>query len=203
VGQNIFSICARTGKFSNGDPITANDFVFTIRRGFKPELASRNASLGYYIKYSEAYNSNFAFVKNVDGKFLLKKDFVDMVEASTPQEATPAGDSAFHKFLDEPERLTIPTVEKDRTKLLDSDPKLKAAVAGKELVPVKAEDIGVEAIDDYTLRLKLYQAGSVFHGAAWSSVLSRRRSESSREVRRQMVAAGEHRHERFVQAARA
>ena len=154
----------RNGKFSNGDPITANDFVYTIRRGFKPELASRNASLGYYIKYSEAYNSNFAFVKNVDGKFLLKKDFVDMVEASTPQEATPAGDSAFHKFLDEPERLTIPTVEKDRTKLLDSDPKLKAAVAGKELVPVKAEDIGVEAIDDYTLRLKLYQPAPYFMG---------------------------------------
>src|SRR6187549_3270709 len=80
----------KNAKFSNGDPITANDFVYSLRRGFKPELASRNASLGYYIKYSEAYNSNFAFVKNVDGKFLLKKDFVDMVEASTPQEATPA-----------------------------------------------------------------------------------------------------------------
>src|SRR5207247_9758332 len=37
----------RNAKFSNGDPITANDFVYTIRRGFSPELASRNASLGY------------------------------------------------------------------------------------------------------------------------------------------------------------
>src|SRR5690349_6907133 len=31
-------------KFSNGAPLTANDFVFTMRRGFSPELASRNAS---------------------------------------------------------------------------------------------------------------------------------------------------------------
>ncbi len=154
----------KNAKFSNGDPITANDFVYTIRRGFKPELASRNASLGYYIKYSEAYNSGFAFVKASDGKFLLKKDFVEMVEASTPQEQTPAGDSEFHKFLDEPERLQIPTVEKDRQKLLDSDAKLKAAVEGKELVPVKPEDIGIEAIDDYTLRIKLYQPAPYFMG---------------------------------------
>ena len=153
----------KNGKFSNGDPITANDFVYSIRRGFRPELASRNASLGYYIKYSEAYNSNFAFVKGSDGKFLLKKDFVDVVAGLTDS-APPATDSAFHKFLDEPERLTIPNSEKDRTKLLDGDPKLKAAVEGKELVPVKAEDIGVEAIDDYTLRIKLYQPAPYFMG---------------------------------------
>ena len=44
-------------KFSNGDPITAADFLYTIRRGFSPELASRLAPLGYDIKYAEAYNS--------------------------------------------------------------------------------------------------------------------------------------------------
>jgi oligopeptide transport system substrate-binding protein len=155
----------RNAKFSNGEPITASDFVYSFRRGFKPELASRNASLGYYIKYSEAYNSGFAFVKGTDGKFLLKKDFVDSVANEAESKESPAtGDSAFHKFLDEPERLTIPTVEKDRTKLLDSDPKLKRALEGKELVPVKADDIGVEAIDDYTLRLKLYQPAPYFVG---------------------------------------
>src|SRR2546430_1413594 len=35
------------GRFSNGDPITARDFVYTIRRGLSPELASRVASLAY------------------------------------------------------------------------------------------------------------------------------------------------------------
>ena len=33
------------GRFSNGDPITAQDFVYTIRRGLKPTTASRTASL--------------------------------------------------------------------------------------------------------------------------------------------------------------
>ena len=161
--EYIFNL-RRNAKFSNGDPIKAQDFVYTLRRGFAPKLASRNASLGYYIKYSEAYNSDFGFVKGADGQFLLKKDFVETVKASETAEA-PAGDkSAFHKFLDEPERLTVPTKEKDRAKLLESDPKLKAAVEGKEIVPVKAEDIGVEAIDDYTLRIKLYQPAPYFLG---------------------------------------
>ena len=162
--EYIFNL-RKNAKFSNGEPITANDFVYTIRRGFKPELASRNASLGYYIKYSEAYNSKWAFVKNPDGSFLLKKDFVQTVAGAPITDGDIGkGESEFHKFLDGPERLTIPATEKEKAKLLESDPKLKAAVQGKELVPVKAEDIGVEAIDDYTLRIKLYQPAPYFLG---------------------------------------
>lgn len=163
--EYIFNL-RKNAKFSNGDPITAHDFVYTFRRGFKPELASRNASLGYYIKYSEPYNAGFAFIKGSDGQFLLKKDFVEAVTSTSAENepAAPAADTETHKFLDGPERLTVPTAEKDRKKLLDGDPKLKAAVEGKELVPVKAEDIGVEAIDDYTLRIKLYQPAPYFVG---------------------------------------
>ena len=57
------------GKFSNGDPIKASDFVWSIQRALSPELASRYGFLGYDIKYAEAYNSGKAFVKK-DGKFL-------------------------------------------------------------------------------------------------------------------------------------
>ena len=44
-------------KFSNGDTISANDFVYSFRRALSPELASRNGILAYYMKYAEAYNS--------------------------------------------------------------------------------------------------------------------------------------------------
>jgi oligopeptide transport system substrate-binding protein len=153
------------GRFSNGDPITANDFVWTIRRNFSPELASRNASLGYYIKYSEAYNAGLSFVRGADGQFLLKKDFTEGPSTAPPAvHDTLGGDSEFHRFLDSPERLTVPSAEKARNELLASDPKLKAAVQGKELVPVRAEDIGLEAVDDYTLRIKLYQPAPYFLG---------------------------------------
>ena len=43
-------------RFSNGDPITARDFVYTLRRGLAPALAARAAYLAYYIKGAQAYN---------------------------------------------------------------------------------------------------------------------------------------------------
>ena len=64
------------GRFSNGDGITAADFVYTIQRGLAPKLASRNAALAYYIKYAQAYNEGAVFVQDPGkGKFLLAQDF--------------------------------------------------------------------------------------------------------------------------------
>ncbi len=160
----------KNAKFSNGDPISAKDFVYTFRRGLTPEFAARNAYLAYYLKYAEAYNSGQSFVKDASGQFLLKKDFVEPdpnkpAEIAAPlQHDTLGGDSEFHRFLDAPERLYVPSDEKARAKILEKDAKLKAALEGKELVPVKAEDIGIEAVDDYTVRIKLYQPAPFFLG---------------------------------------
>ncbi len=172
----------KNAKFSNGEPITAKDFVYTFRRGLSPELASRNGILAYYIKYAEAYNSGQSFVKDANGQFLVKKDFAepspnqaaeatsttktsaDTTGAESAQYDTFGGDSEFHRFLDSPERLSVPGNEKERAKVFEKDAKLKAAVEGKELVAVKAEDIGIEAVDDYTVRIKLYQPAPFFLG---------------------------------------
>ena len=167
-------------RFSNGDPITARDFVYTIRRGLSPELAASNASLAYYIKYGEGYNEGGVFVRDSNGEFLLEKDFnnpedeakkplaskpVESVRSEygvIPQETTPDSDTAFHHFMHSPERVVLPGDEKRRKKALDTNPKLKAAVIGKTFVPIKAEDVGVEAVNDYTLRISLTQSAPFF-----------------------------------------
>ncbi|MBA2494795.1 MAG: hypothetical protein H0V31_08895, partial [Acidobacteria bacterium] len=101
----------QNAKFSNGDPITAKDFVYSLRRALSPELAARNGYLAYYIKYAEAYNSGQSFVKDTNGQFLLKKDFAEPNPNQTaeiaPQHDTLGGDSEFHRFLDSPERLYV------------------------------------------------------------------------------------------------
>jgi oligopeptide transport system substrate-binding protein len=155
-------------KFSNGDPIKAKDFVYSIQRGLSPELVSRNANLAYYIRYGEAYNSVRSFVKGADGQFLLKKDLVkDETAAAAPAVSAPdnfGADTEKHRFLDAPERFTVPTDPKDRAKEIGDDAKLNAAIDGKELVPVLPDNIGVEAVDDYTLRIKLNQPVPFFLG---------------------------------------
>ena len=170
----------QNGRWSNGDPIDANDFVYSFRRVLSPQVASRNAYMAYYIKYAQAYNEGAMFVRDQKtGNFLLAKDFEENVQeplSSTPLDKTKGEypvtaedpnqppDTAIHEAFHTPLRLTIPGDEKSRTKLLNSNAKLKAAVEGRLLVPVKAEDIGVEAIDKYTLRICLTSPAPFFTG---------------------------------------
>ena len=169
------------GRWSNGDPIDANDFVYSFRRALTKETASRNANLPMYIKYAQPFYEQQVFVRDPQtGQFLLAKDFDDKLPpmplsgspidpskseyTPTAQEAKPDPDTAFHQLMHSPLRLTLPGGEKARTKLLDKNAKLKAAIAGKEFVTVKGEDIGVEAIDNYTLRISLVQQAPFFLG---------------------------------------
>jgi oligopeptide transport system substrate-binding protein len=172
----------KDGKFSNGDPINAHDFVYTLRRGLRPELASRIAYLAWDIKYAQAFNEGDAFVRDPKtGRFLLASEAAPEKtegDAAAPEsgEAATAGDALakegedaapdteFHKYIHEPLRLVVPFDEKDRQKALKDNQKLKDLIAGKEFVAVKAEDIGVEAVDDYTLRITLHQSAPYFIG---------------------------------------
>lgn len=158
-------------KFSNGDPITARDFVYTIRRGLRPELASRVASLAWEIKNAEAYNTGKAFVRDPkSGQFLLASEAEKSGGGAEAQATAPvsgedaAPDSEFHRRMHEPERLVVAADDKEREKELKADPKLGELIAGKELVPLKAEDVGLEAVDDYTLRITLRQPAPYFMG---------------------------------------
>jgi ABC-type oligopeptide transport system substrate-binding subunit len=171
----------RNGRWSNGHPIDANDFIYSFRRAVSPQVASRNAYMAYYIKYAQAFNEGAVFVRDpANGKFLLAKDFnedvapepisgspIDSVKSEyqpSAEESQAPTETAFHRMLHEPLRLTLPGDEKARTKLLNANAKLKQAITGKELVPIKGEDIGVEALDNYTLRISLTLPAPFFVG---------------------------------------
>jgi oligopeptide transport system substrate-binding protein len=176
------------GRFSNGDPITARDFVYTLRRGMSPDLASRNAPLAYYVKYAKAYNERDVFVLDpATGKYLAAPAVAATTQSTSgeaekkpalpltsqpvsvadeypaiPEDKTPDADTPFHRTLHEPTRLVLPADEAARNKVLAGDDALKAAVAGKQFVQVKGSDIGIEAVDDYTLRIILEQPAPFF-----------------------------------------
>ncbi len=138
----------KNGKFSNGDPIKAQDFEWSFKRALSPELASRYGFLGYDIKYGEQYNATKSFVKK-NGKFLAEKPEGEALDACTPEA----------EFC-----LAIPTDEESMTKLKTDDPKTAARVEGAEFIPVKPEDVAVKAVDDYTLVARLKQPAPYFVG---------------------------------------
>ena len=176
VDEFVFHL-RRNARWSDGMPITAHDFVYSFRRGFAPETVSRTAELGYFIKYAKAFNAKAVFVRK-NNQFLLAKDFAPATEAKTKDSASsnkppaseqsgsfsPAAETEFHKFIKSPDRLVLSGDEKERAKAVEANPALKTALDGAELVPIKGEDIGVEAVDDYTFRVTLRQSAPFFLG---------------------------------------
>lgn len=113
----------KNAKWSDGKAITAKDFVYSFRRGFRPETLSRTAALGYFITYSEAFNGKQFFLQK-NGKFVLVNDV-----AEEPHEAKPVApfgaETEFRKFIKSPERLTLPNDPLKRSQAVEPNPKLK------------------------------------------------------------------------------
>ena len=85
----------------------------------------------------------------------------------TAESPKPTADTTFHQSMHSPPRVVLPENEAARNKLLQKNPQLQAAVAAiteREFVAVRAEDIGIEAVDDYTVRISLSQPAPYFSG---------------------------------------
>jgi oligopeptide transport system substrate-binding protein len=126
-----FTFHLRPANWSDGSPITAEDFVYSIRRGLSPTLASRTAYMAYDIAYAQAYNEGAVFARD-------RRTGAFVMNPSNPSE-----------------RLVLPGDEKDRASALQS-PAMSLA-RDKEYVPVRAEDVGVDAVDPHTVRFRMRQ----------------------------------------------
>lgn len=116
-------------RWSNGDPITASDFVYSLRRGLEPAFAARCAYMAYDIEYAQAFNEGGVFVKDpTTGGFVADPD------------------SPGH-------RLVLPGDPQAREQTLVA--RHLASARGQQVVPVRAEDVGVQAVDPRTLRIRL------------------------------------------------
>ncbi|MEK7723840.1 MAG: peptide ABC transporter substrate-binding protein [Acidobacteriota bacterium] len=124
-GTEYIFYLRKNAKFSNGEPITAKDFVYTLRRAMSPELAAQNAYLAYYIKYAEAYNGGKLFIKDEKGEFLLNKDFEAESGGGEASTSTLGVDTDFHKFIKSPERLTVDSDSFTLAKSIEGDEKLR------------------------------------------------------------------------------
>lgn len=69
-------------KWSNGDPLTAQDFEYSWKTTLSPELASKYADQLYYLKNSEAYNKGKGKAEDVGVK--AKDDRTLVVTLHTP-----------------------------------------------------------------------------------------------------------------------
>jgi len=81
----VYTFKLRDAKWSNGDPITAHDFVFSWLRVLDPKTGSEYAYQLYYIKGAEEYNSGKGKREDVAIKALDDKTLQVTLKAPAPQ----------------------------------------------------------------------------------------------------------------------
>jgi ABC-type oligopeptide transport system substrate-binding subunit len=159
-------------RWSNGDPITARDFVYSLRRGLSPTLAARSAYLAYYIKGAQAYNEGKGRAEDVGIEAV--DDYLVKIRLATPvpflagllthQFFRLVPQKAIEKYGDawtEPQNIvTCGTFKVQSWRHYDRlivvrDPMNWDAAA------VKLDQITFYPVEDSTTQMNLYKAGEV------------------------------------------
>lgn len=71
----VYTFHLRDYNWSDGQPVTANDFVYAFQRMFQPDVACPNVAVFYCIEGGEAYNTNQGSVEDVGVKAIDDKTF--------------------------------------------------------------------------------------------------------------------------------
>lgn len=118
-------------KWSNGDPVTANDFAYAWMRALNPETASLYAYQLYYIKGGEAYNSverpGVYYVKDADGNDTTEVDH----------------------------EVTITDADKEGLDVAGKSEDEIADAVYQKWLGQKKEEVGIKAVDAKTLEVTL------------------------------------------------
>jgi len=168
------------GKWSDGTKLTAQDFIFSYNRILNPKFGAKYSSMLYFLKGAEEYNKNqrelFLFKDNPE--YQAQWAVIEKINFNGDSE-TKAGDlpgSEFNEFNKEEKQRYIKSlglnniskkqlqaVEKDND-LTNFPAELDAATRSKilnSLIDNSGKDlwsianVGVTAVDDYTLKFVL------------------------------------------------
>ena len=202
----------KDAKWSNGEPLTAHDFQYSMRRLLDPLTASRYAYLAWYIKNAKRYTSG--------GSGIEPGDPVE-VELNPPADATNTvrGKLLFGTLVRIEEGVTADDGKastRDRVFVVRVDGKerrFRAADVGKSLPPgiepcrqvlFDSRELGIRVIDDHTLEIELENPTPYWLDLlAFYPLAPINQGCLERYARARLDAAGKHRHQRSVPAHRA
>src|ERR1700730_4694366 len=162
----------RNARWSNGDPITAHDFVYSLRRGLAPSLAARSAYLAYYIEGAQAYNEGKGRAEDIGVQ--ATDDYTLRIRLNTPvpflsglmthQMFRLVPQKAIEKYGDawtQPQNIVTCGAFKVQTwrpydrRIVVRDP------MNWDAVRVKLDQITFYPVEDATTQMNLYKAGEV------------------------------------------
>ncbi|WP_442482503.1 peptide ABC transporter substrate-binding protein [Aeoliella sp. SH292] len=155
----------KDAKWSNGDPVTAEDYHYSMRRFLSPITAAEYAKQGWYLVNGKKFNAA--------GTYLEPGDSVEVELNLEPGEhETKIGKLIKGKLIrKDPEKM--PKDPKERDKItqryyVDVDGKEECYVVGRpgidkipegtkpcRLVTFDFDEVGIRVVDDHTLEMEL------------------------------------------------
>lgn len=164
----------KNAKWSNGDPVTAHDFVYSYQRNLSPEYASPYASMLYFLQNAEEYSKwdLVYFLCGRDKSFPVSWDKLQELDLSA------SGNPEAKRF----NQIGLNHLQLDQLKELKKDLSLFTWTEGfpkeakirvvNELIAFHESgvelwtlaDVGVRAIDDFTLECRLRLPTEFFPG---------------------------------------
>jgi len=163
----------RDAKWSDGNPITAQDFEYAWKRALDPKTASQYAYQLFYIKGAEEYNSNKGTADQVGVKALDSKTLEVTLKAPTPQFLSlmsfptyfPLEKSVYEKYGDNigsaPDKLVysgpfvLKTWNHDQNMVLEKNPNYW------DKDNVKLERVNFSMIKDNNTLVQNYDSGTL------------------------------------------
>lgn len=153
-------------KWSNGDPVTAEDYRYSMRRFLSPITAAEYAKQGWYLKNGKKFNSAGAYLEPGDlvevelnlrpGEHdtkigeLVKGKLVRKDPEQMPEDAK-ARDQVQQKFFVE--------VDGEQRCYVIADPSrgdtVPADAQGCRMVTLDFDEVGIRVVDDHTLVTEL------------------------------------------------
>ena len=147
-----YTFFLRDTDWSDGYKLTAHDFEWSWKRVLDPATASKYASIAYVLKNGAAFNQRALFLRGVDPD-IPEVDVRGFMESAIPVERLEACSEPPGFFVyPDGDVDEIPKLRQHAVETLN-----KGFLAGQrvELSVVDSSIVGVEAVDNFTLRVRL------------------------------------------------
>lgn len=171
----------KEAKWSNGDPVTAHDFVYAIKRNLDPKTASEYAYQLYYIKGGEEFNTGKGSADDVGVKALDDYTVEFQLKAPTPffRELTffPTLFPLHSKTLENPQwAAEAKTIVGNGPFVMDTWEHKSKIIFSKnqnywDKENVKLDRIEISMIEDNNTALSMYENGDLDWGGYPASTL--------------------------------
>lgn len=144
----------KNARWSNGKAVTAHDFIYSLRRFLDPSTAAEYAYQAWYLKNARRYS--------VGAKGISAGDPVEVELNERPKGSRPFARGVvlrgklIEKEGDDDHRVFIVEIEGRRHKYRSGDKgDLNQGIEPCKQVLLDFHEVGVRAIDDYTLEMRL------------------------------------------------